>query len=163
MAREANKAIDDVAELIRHEHRLLAEKLGQLRDVCACAAQKRDCAACDRAQVARCELEVAKVLEEVFVYMVEHFRTEESVIRDHRLDILDRACCEGHREAHAEITEQARKLIAGLTPTTVIPRLNELVGLMQGWLGGHIASHDHRLLGLLGAEREQIARLVSPP
>lgn len=149
-----------VAGLIRHEHGLLKEKIGQLRTVCACARTGGDCAACGAESTLACEREVARILEEVFVFMVEHFRTEEAVMREHRLDFADPIACESHREAHAEITERARHLITGLTPQTVLPRLDELVGLIEGWIGGHIAAHDHALLSLLGVERRAIPELL---
>lgn len=144
-----------IAELIRQEHLELKSMVGQLHSVCPCAQSRRDCSACETSKAAGCEQAVARILEEVFVFMVDHFRKEEMAMRQHRLDLLDRPACEGHREAHAEITEHARHLIADLSPHSVLSNVHDLAGLLDGWIGDHVADHDHRLLGLLGVEHHE--------
>ena len=140
-------------ESIEAEHAQLLSFQQQL--IAFCPFQTCEGSDCDESRRAECNAAMTELFSDILIFMVDHFRKEEMAMRQHRLDLLDRPACEGHREAHAEITEHARHLIADLSPQSVLSNVHDLAGLLDGWIGDHVADHDHRLLGLLGVEHHE--------
>ncbi len=138
-----------MAELIDEEHRLLLHKLADVEAVCPELDVQGDCTACTVGEPEACIDRVTDVLLDLLAYFVEHFRYEESLMKQFGLDAVAKESCDRHREDHGQIAEGFARIIADLNPTTVRPQISNLIALLRRWLDNHISSHDLRLKELL--------------
>ncbi|MBU1364719.1 MAG: hypothetical protein KKE51_12960 [Gammaproteobacteria bacterium] len=129
-------------KLIDSEHRFLISAIANLRRICIDHINLKDCTGCSHDRQARCEMEVVAMLGDVFAFILDHFKTEEMVMRDSLLLMVDRDVCEAHMEDHAAISSTVQKIVSSLDSEHVVSRIRELDALLARWETNHIALHD---------------------
>jgi len=129
-------------KLIDFEHRFLIGAMANLRKVCRDHQGLNDCHGCAEAVQHGCEANLIGLLGDVFAFILDHFRTEEAVMRDSLLLMIDRDVCEAHMEDHAAISKAVQEIVSALDPHHVVSRIRELDGLRTRWVTNHIALHD---------------------
>jgi len=82
------------------------------------------------------------MLGDVFAFILDHFKTEEMVMRDSLLLMVDRDVCEAHMEDHAAISSAVQKIVSSLDSQHIVSRIRELDALLARWETNHIALHD---------------------
>ena len=68
--------------------------------------------------------------------------TEETVMRDSLLLMVDRDVCEAHMEDHAAISSAVQQIVSSLDSSHIVSRIRELDTLLTRWMTNHIALHD---------------------
>lgn len=132
-------------KLIDFEHRFLISSIANLRRVCVDHLAFADCHACSHGQRAGCENEVIGMLGDVFAFILEHFKTEEKIMRDSLLLMVDRDVCQAHMEDHAAIAAKVQQIVSTLDQFHTVSRIRELDALLACWMTNHIALHDFLL------------------
>lgn len=128
--------------LIDHEHRFLIGAIANLRRICVDQARLENCISCDQERQVRCENNLIGLLGDVFAFILDHFKTEENVMRDSMLLIVDREMCQAHMEDHAEIAAKVQEIVAALDSVLIVSRIRELDALLARWVTNHVALHD---------------------
>lgn len=128
------------------EHRLLLANIANLRRVCLDPANFRHCGNCSQGQRGRCENQLVSMLGDLLAFILEHFRTEEDIMRDSLLQMIDREVCEAHMEDHAAISGKVQEIVAALDPMNTIGLIRELDTLLMRWVSNHIHLHDMLLV-----------------
>jgi len=146
--RTGNQAIDT-------DHQQLFELLKAARSVCVDLAGRRNCAACDSSCRHHCENELLAILGDLLSFIVDHFKTEESMMRESLLVMVDRLHCDLHMEDHAAISSRIERIIASLDSVPTVDLLRELDTVLGAWVMKHIATHDMSLVHWI--EREDSA------
>lgn len=129
-------------KLIDSEHRFLIAAIANLRRVCIDHVNLKDCTDCSRGRQQHCEADVIAMLGDVFAFILEHFKTEEMVMRDSLLLMVDRDVCEAHMEDHAAISLAVQQIVSSLDSHHIVSRIRELDALLARWQTHHIALHD---------------------
>ncbi|MBS1144365.1 MAG: hypothetical protein H6R14_1771 [Proteobacteria bacterium] len=129
-------------KLIDFEHRFLISAIANLRQVCIDHVHLQDCTGCSAGQRQTCESSVVSILGDVFAFILDHFKTEEAVMRDSLLLMVDRDVCEAHMEDHAAISTVVQEIVSSLDPQHIVSRIRELDALLARWVTHHIALHD---------------------
>ncbi len=129
-------------KLIDFEHRFLVGAIADLRKVCVLPEKPKDCMACQQTQQRSCEAGLISLLGDVFAFILDHFKTEETIMRDSLLLMVDRDVCEAHMEDHAAISMAVQEIVSALDSQYIVVRIRELDGLLTRWLTNHIAMHD---------------------
>ncbi|MFZ2973672.1 bacteriohemerythrin [Ferribacterium limneticum] len=129
-------------KLIDSEHRFLIAAIANLRRVCIDHVNLKDCTGCSHERQQRCEADVIAMLGDVFAFILDHFKTEEMVMRDSLLLMVDRDVCEAHMEDHAAISSTVQQIVSSLDSHHVVSRIRELDALLARWETNHIALHD---------------------
>ena len=129
-------------KLIDSEHYFLIASIANLRRVCIDHLNLKGCNACSHDRQQSCEADLVAMLGDVFAFILDHFKTEETVMRDSLLVMVDRDVCEAHMEDHAAISLTVQKIVSSLDPLHVVSRIRELDALLARWVTNHIALHD---------------------
>lgn len=129
-------------KLIDFEHRFLIGAIANLRKICIDQYGLKDCLGCGSAVQQRCEADLVGMLGDVFAFILDHFKTEETVMRDSLLLMVDRDVCEAHMEDHAAISMSVQEIVSALDSHHVVSRIRELDQLLTRWVTNHIALHD---------------------
>jgi hemerythrin-like metal-binding protein len=129
-------------KLIDFEHRFLISSIANLRRVCVDFQGFSDCHSCTNGQRGACESEVISMLGDVFAFILEHFKTEETIMRDSLLLMVDRDVCQAHMEDHAAIAAKVQQIVSTLDRYHTVSRIRELDTLLARWMTNHIALHD---------------------
>jgi hemerythrin-like metal-binding protein len=129
-------------KLIDFEHRFLIAAIANLRKVCIDHIGLPDCHGCQQNVQQHCENQLIGMLGDVFAFILDHFKTEETVMRDSLLLMIDRDVCEAHMEDHAAISAAVQGIVSALDPFHVVSRIRELDHLLSRWITNHIALHD---------------------
>lgn len=129
-------------KLIDSEHHFLIVAIANLRRICIDHVNLKDCTGCTHDRQQRCEMEVVTMLGDVFAFILDHFKTEEMVMRDSLLLMVDRDVCEAHMEDHAAISSTVQQIVSSLDSHHVVSRIRELDALLARWETNHIALHD---------------------
>lgn len=132
-------------KLIDSEHHFLMTAIANLRRICIDYVKSKDCTGCSDERQQRCEADVIAMLGDVFAFILDHFKTEEAVMRDSLLLMVDRDVCEAHMEDHAAISSAVQQIVSSLDPHHVVSRIRELDVLLARWKTNHIALHDQIL------------------
>ena len=82
------------------------------------------------------------MLGDLLAFILEHFRTEDEIMRDSLMLMVDREVCQAHMEDHAAISGKVQEIVAALDPMTTVVLIRELDALLMRWVGNHIALHD---------------------
>lgn len=138
--------------LIDTEHRLLLSCIANLRRICHLPSGMQDCAGCPQIEQDNCESYLVGMLGDLLAFILEHFKTEEAMMRDSLLLMVDRDLCEAHMEDHAAISGKVQQIVAALDPRHTARLIRELDALLSNWLTNHVALHD--LLLTRWVERE---------
>jgi hemerythrin len=91
---------------------------------------------------AKCDNDLVSLLGDVFAFILDHFKTEEAIMRDSLLLMVDRDVCEAHMEDHAAISLAVQKIVSSLDTLHTVSRIRELDALLTRWVTNHIAMHD---------------------
>ena len=128
--------------MIDHEHRFLIGAIANLRRICIDQTRLENCISCGQEQQVRCENHLIGLLGDVFAFILDHFKTEENVMRDSMLLVVDREMCQAHMEDHAEIAAKVQEIVAALDSVHIVSRIRELDALLARWVTNHVALHD---------------------
>lgn len=143
-----NKTLDD-----EHQQLFAIQKVA--RSICRDLTTYPTCITCSESCRAACEGELVKLLGQLLSFILDHFKTEESMMRESLLVMIDRHACEVHMEDHAAISSKIERIIATLDSRKTVGLLRELDKFLGVWVAGHIASHDMALVDWI--EREDSA------
>ena len=131
--------------LIDDEHQALLAVVQRLPEICESFLSKTDCSGCAPAARQACEARLVGLLGEVIEFVIEHFSSEEAIMRRSLLPAIEPARCEAHFEDHAEIMGRLTDILGALTPETTSGRMRELNASLLSWLNEHIRHHDQPL------------------
>lgn len=131
--------------LIDDEHQALLKVLQRLPEICESFLSKTDCHGCLPAAREACEARLVGLLGEVIEFVIEHFSSEEAIMRRSLLPALEPMRCEAHFEDHAEIMGRLTEILGALSPETTAGRIRDLNASLQHWLHDHILHHDQPL------------------
>jgi hemerythrin-like metal-binding protein len=124
------------------EHGLLLNSITNLRRVCIDQVRLRHCGNCDHGRRQHCEGNLVSMLGDLLAFILEHFRTEEAIMRDSLMVMVDRDVCEAHMEDHAAISGKIQEIVMALDRMNTVVLIRELDELLMRWVGNHIALHD---------------------
>ncbi len=144
------------------EHRLLVSCIANLRRVCFDHVNSRHCGECNGVRRQHCENHLVGMLGDLLAFILEHFRTEEEIMRSSLLLMVDRAVCEAHMEDHAAISGKVQEIVAALDPMNTVGLIRELDALLTRWMGNHIALHDMLLARWVLREDSVLRRTPVP-
>ena len=139
-------------QLIDFEHSFLISIIADLRRVCKDYTGLGDCISCGEDPQRRCEAQVVGMLGDLFAFILEHFKTEEAVMRDSLLLMVDRDVCQAHMEDHATISSAVHKIVSSLDTQHVVSRIRELDTVLVCWMANHTALHDQLLVRWVSRE-----------
>lgn len=128
--------------LIDTEHRFLISAIANLRRICLDQLALKSCIACGKPMQERCEGNLIGLLGDIFSFILDHFKNEESIMRDSMLVIVDREVCQAHMEDHAEIAAKVQEIVSALDSQHVVSRIRELDALLSRWVTNHVVMHD---------------------
>lgn len=129
-------------QIIDTEHRFLIAAIANVRRICVDHVALENCIACGKNVQDHCEGNLIGLLGDVFAFILDHFKTEESIMRDSMLMVVDRELCQAHMEDHAEIAAKVQEIVSALDSQHIASRIRELDALMSRWVTNHIAMHD---------------------
>ena len=129
-------------QTIDFEHQMLLNSMSTLRQVCSSFTTRWDCSSCPADSRADCESSLISLLGDLLVFMMDHFRTEEQLMRDSLLVMVDRDLCEAHMEDHAAISNKVQQIVAALDPMQTPSLIRQLDTLLHNWVSNHVALHD---------------------
>lgn len=128
------------------EHDLLMTNIGNLRKICIDQSRFVHCGACLSERRSACETNLVSMLGDLLAFILEHFRTEEEIMRASLLQVIDRDLCEAHMEDHAAISGKIQEIVAALDLQQTVSLIRELDDLLSSWVGNHIMLHDKLLV-----------------
>lgn len=127
---------------IDFEHQVLLNSMATLRQVCHDFSTRQDCAGCAASSRAQCEGNLVSLLGDLLAFIMDHFQTEEKLMRDSLLVLVDRDLCQAHMEDHAAISGKVQQIVAALDPMHTSALIRELDALLHVWVTNHVALHD---------------------
>lgn len=143
--------------MIDHEHRLLLDYILRLREICDDHdAERVTCGSCSPTLISECESRLVGILGDLLAYILDHFRTEESIMRDSLLLAVERETCEAHMEDHAAISSKVQEIVSSLETPKTIERVRELEEILLRWVTHHIELHDMLLVRWMEREDSPI-------
>ncbi|PKO89134.1 MAG: hypothetical protein CVU16_12635 [Betaproteobacteria bacterium HGW-Betaproteobacteria-10] len=135
---ELNTGLD----VIDFEHQMLLNSMASLRQICHDFETREDCRGCTESSRANCEGNLVGLLGDLLAFIMEHFQTEEKLMRDSLLVLVDRDLCEAHMEDHAAISSKVQQIVAALDPMRTPSLIRDLDKLLHSWISNHVALHD---------------------
>lgn len=139
-------ALETGHKSIDFEHRQLLACMIAARSVCEDLSGFKDCASCIEARRSLCENELVRLLGDLLSFILDHFKTEEEIMRDSLLIMVDRDLCEAHMEDHAAISLKIQQIVASLDSLHTVSLLRDLDCLLGQWITNHITMHDMMLM-----------------
>ncbi|MBL8449041.1 MAG: hemerythrin domain-containing protein [Dechloromonas sp.] len=124
------------------EHSLLLACVDRLNTVCRIPDSRCSCRDCLVRMQSECHADLGNLLGDLLMYLVDHFRTEETLMRSHGVARIAPDFCERHKEDHAAIALTIQELTASLDPLQTADLVRRLHRLLSYWLQDHIARHD---------------------
>lgn len=138
--------------LLDDEHRMLLGIMRKLRGLCIDLSGMEHCNACQQARRSSCEKDLVGLLGDLFAFILEHFSSEEKIMRQSMMRLTERAWCDAHVEDHAAIAQKVQEIVARLNEQQTVQRLRELDTLLSRWLENHVGLHDRMLVRWLNGE-----------
>ena len=135
-------ALETGHKSIDFEHRQLLACMIAARSVCDDFRGYKNCSGCIEARRSLCENELVRLLGDLLSFILDHFKTEEEIMRDSLLIMVDRDLCEAHMEDHAAISLKIQQVVASLDSRNTVNLLRDLDSLLGQWITNHIAMHD---------------------
>lgn len=132
--------------IIDEEHRQLLGCMVSLRKICSDYAGFQNCHSCTDAMQKHCEGHLISLLGDLLAFIIDHFMTEEGVMRQSLLLLVDREVCDAHMEDHAAISTKVQEIVSALDHGHMVERIRELDQLLLQWINHHIALHDMSLV-----------------
>jgi hemerythrin-like metal-binding protein len=145
-------------KLIDFEHRFLVSAIANLRRVCVDHKAFSNCGGCAAGVREACEGQLIGLLGDVFAFILDHFKTEETIMRDSLMIMVDRDVCQAHMEDHAEIAAKVQEIVSSLETLHIVSRIRELDALLTRWITNHIALHDLLLSRWISREDSLLQR-----
>lgn len=145
--------------VIDAEHRVLLSSIAGLRRICVDQEGRPHCGHCDHSARHHCESQLVATLGDVLAFILDHFKTEEAIMRDSLMKMIDRDLCEAHIEDHAAISSKVQQIIAALDPMNNVGLIRELDALLSRWVVNHIALHDVLLVRWVQREDSVLRQL----
>lgn len=139
---------------IDFEHTHLLACIRDLRRVCDDMVGRSHCMQCSDSRQRSCENELIRHLGDLLAFILDHFRHEETIMRDSLMTALERAVCEAHMEDHAAISAKVQQIVASIDRRRLVGLMRELDSLLGTWTVNHIRLHDLILVRWL--ERQQL-------
>jgi hypothetical protein len=130
------------------EHQFVLERINNLRAHC----HQTDCSNCCNTH-AECLSHVVNELGEIFFGVYEHFMRQEKLIKNNKLYEIHKEHCDGHIEAHAEITEKIQNLISDIPKLSASEIISKLSHDIYFALHHHAERHDEHLHSLISAPK----------
>lgn len=127
---------------IDFEHQVLLNSMTTLRQVCHDFSTRHDCGGCAASNRARCEGNLVSLLGDLLTFIMDHFQTEEKLMRDSLMVLVERDLCEAHMEDHAAISGKVQQIVAALDPMHTPSLIRELDTLLHAWVTNHVTLHD---------------------
>lgn len=127
---------------IDFEHRQLLACVQRVRSICDDFGGRGNCTSCSGTSRQTCEDALVGVLGDLLAFILDHFRSEEALMRQSVALTMERAMCEAHMEDHADISGKIQELIVSLNSEKTVILLRELDVLLQRWIRNHILFHD---------------------
>lgn len=128
--------------VIDFEHQMLLSSMASLRQICHDFEALEDCSNCTAKTRVHCEGDLIALLGDLLVFIMDHFQTEEKLMRDSLLVMVDRDLCEAHMEDHAAISSKVQQIVAALDRMRTASLIRELDKLLHRWVTNHVALHD---------------------
>lgn len=128
--------------LIDFEHRMLLGCISTLRQVCTDFSTREDCGGCAASSRLQCEGNLVSLLGDLLAFIIDHFQTEEQLMRDSLLVMVDRDLCEAHMEDHGAISGKVQQIVAALDPMRTSALIRDLDTLLNSWINHHVLLHD---------------------
>lgn len=158
---EMPSALETGHPTIDQEHRQLLTCMSSLRRICIDPERLVDCAGCSGRQRGICETALVSLLGDLFAIILEHFSSEEKIMRDLALRVIDPELCEAHMEDHADISGKVQEIVAALDPMQTAQRIRDLDQLLCKWVRHHIEMHDVLLMRRLGDDHAELLRIFN--
>jgi len=146
-------ALNTGNHLIDDEHRLLLGIMQSLRGICIDPVVLETCRGCQPVRQASCEKEIVSLLGDLFAFILEHFSSEERIMRDAMMQLTDRELCDAHVEDHAAIAQKVQEIVSRLDREQTVRRIRELDTLLARWIENHIGLHDLMLVRWLNSDQ----------
>jgi len=121
---------------------MLLNSMASLRQVCHDYSTRQDCGGCATSSRVQCEGNLVGLLGDLLTFIMDHFQSEEKLMRDSLLVLVNRDLCEAHMKDHAEISGKVQQIVAALDSTHTSVLIRELDTLLHGWVTNHVALHD---------------------
>lgn len=128
--------------VIDFEHQMLLNSMASLRQICHDFETREDCRGCTATSRANCDGHLVGLLGDLLAFIMDHFQTEEKLMRDSLLVLVDRDLCEAHMEDHAAISGKVQQIVAALDPMRTPSLIRDLDKLLHSWITNHVALHD---------------------
>jgi hemerythrin-like metal-binding protein len=144
------------------EHRLLLDNIDNLRRICIDRVNLEHCGDCHQARRKHCENHLVSMLGDLLAFILEHFRTEEEIMRDSLLQMVNREVCEAHMEDHAAISGKVQEIVAALDPMNSVGLIRDLDALLTRWVSNHIGMHDMLLVRWVEREDSVLRQAAQP-
>lgn len=145
---------------IDFEHQVLLNTMSTLRQVCDDFPMRQDCGDCAPDSRIQCEGNLVSLLGDLLAFIMDHFHTEEKLMRDSLMMLVDRDLCAAHMEDHAAISSKVQQIVAALDPMHTPSLIRELDALLHRWVTHHVALHDLWLIRWI--EREDSVLRAAP-
>lgn len=133
-------------KIVDEEHRHLCELVYKLRSICTEIETRESCQGCSEERISRCESVLLDCISDLLNFMVEHFRSEENLMKDLGISQKHRERYLIHAEDHANIADHVALLTHPRTPLQTVKTVAETVAVISRWLDHHIANHDVPML-----------------
>lgn len=131
---------------IDEEHRRLLFQMDALCGICIDPQSLKDCTSCRAARQLDCEGRLVPLLGDLFASMLDHFASEEQLMRDAHMHLRDGDLCAAHIEDHAAIAQKVQELVSRLDVVHTVERIRELDSLLRRWVAHHVEMHDNLLV-----------------
>lgn len=138
---DGEQAIDTGIPEIDYEIVYAGRTMDRVRSLCADFDIRMDAGICPEVTPA-CAQELQDVLSDLMQYLVEHFVTEERLMKDVAFPHREPDLYGRHVEDHANIMEEAARLIVELERLPTVATLRGLYRLMESWTLRHISEFD---------------------
>lgn len=156
-------ALETGHKSIDFEHRQLLACMIAARSVCDDFRGFKSCTGCIDARRTLCENELVRLLGDLLSFILDHFKTEEEIMRDSLLIMVDRDLCEAHMEDHAAISLKIQQIVASLDAFNTVNLLRELDSLLGQWITNHIAMHDMILVRWVERDDSALKAITGSP
>lgn len=140
------RALSTGIAMIDEEHRQLRAFIERLRSICDEFDSRQTCAGCSSDRISACESSMLDCVTDLLGYMVEHFRTEENLMRDLGISAKQHERYLMHAEDHANIADRVARLARPQDRLQTVRTIADTAGVLSRWLDHHIWHHDMPML-----------------
>lgn len=132
--------------IVDEEHRHLIETIDRLQSICGEFQTRESCQGCSTEKISRCEAAMLDCVSDLLSFMVEHFRAEETLMKDLGIRQKHHERYLIHAEDHANLADRVALLTHPSDPMQTVKSIADSVAVISRWLEHHIANHDVPML-----------------